>query len=270
MASLVGLKYRFDMDIVCPVSTLLGYWKLKKISIKNDIPQWHTSFHLRKVLIVGTGPSLDKVENDYFSKFDTIVYINHAIKLAGLSADEYFFSTDINAIKRIKDKEYCKKLLKLERNRLIIAPIHFNSILSLRRNFISNFSFIAASKPMYKKVLLIKTIFGFSYSRFIYWPEQPNIKRLESWFSKFDQVLYFPVIESTSALSAILFAAKYCPQSITLIGCDFSESRSKLIINEQPARDINPFSESKKKFLFLQRFLKEKGIKVENSSWYVE
>lgn len=270
MASLEGLKYRFKKDIVLPMSSLIGYGKLKKISLKKDRHQWYKSFHDKKVLIVGSGPSLDKVDENYFAGFDVIIYINHAIKLSGLCNDEYFFSTDINATKRIIDKEYFEKLVDLGRNKSIIAPIHFNSVISSDANFLNNFSLISASKPEYIKTTLIKTTLGLSYSRLVYWPVQPNIVELEAWFSASDQVLHFPVIESTSALSCILFASKYSPQSVILIGCDFSKNRSELIINENPARDINPFEDARDKFYFLQSFLNKKNIIVENQSWSIK
>lgn len=268
MASLEGLKYRFERDIVLPISSFLGYKKLKKMCLKEDEPQWYKSFHNRKVLIVGSGPSLDKVDSKYFSEFDVIIYINHAIKLSGLCNDEYFFSTDINATKRILNKEYFKNVVKLGRKNSIIAPIHFNSILSSER-FLNNFSLIAASKPNYIKTLSIKTTLGLSYPRLVYWPVQPSIRELETWFSASEQVLYFPVIESTSALSCILFASKYFPKSVTLIGCDFSKERSKLVINENPAHDINPYEDSRSKFYFLRNFLNKKNILLENHSWTV-
>jgi hypothetical protein len=49
--------------------------------MKSDLEIWKKSFSEKKVLIVGTGPSLDRVNDNYFSKFDTILYVKHSENL---------------------------------------------------------------------------------------------------------------------------------------------------------------------------------------------
>ena len=67
--------------LTVPMSSFLGYFFLKHLSIKKDLKSWKISFSEKKVLIVGSGPSLDRVNNHYFANFDAILYINHAISL---------------------------------------------------------------------------------------------------------------------------------------------------------------------------------------------
>jgi hypothetical protein len=259
--------------LTVPVSSLLGYYFLKCISIKSDLEIWKKSFSEKKVLIVGTGPSLDRVNDNYFSKFDTILYINHAVKLAGKkTSNEYFFSTDINIAKNIKKTDYYHKILQIGSKKSIIAPIFFQQILSLKQKDRGSFSWIAASNAMYKKHKLNRSIFGLNFPiTTVYWPQQPKKKQLDEWYLKKDQVIFFPVIESTSALSAILFIAKYRPYSVSLIGCDFSVGRSELIVNNKsPAYTVNVFSESRGKFLYLQSYLRKIDIVIENDSWATE
>lgn len=258
---------KLELHLIRPLSSYIGFKKLKRLSLNKDAPVWARSFNNKKILIVGTGPSLNKVKPEYFLRFDTIIYINHAIKLAGKLKDEYFFSTDIGVTSTIQGKHYSNNIIKFGPERSILAPIHFNSLLSVDNRFIDMFSFIIANETYYKTFKSNKSFMNFTYHRYIYWPVQPNYQDLEKWFSQNEQVLFFPVIESTSALSAILFAAKYLPNSISLIGCDFSKGRSKLVAEDNPAKDFNPFSESKDKFIFLQKFLDDKGVKVNNDSW---
>ena len=265
MSIFKNLKYRLDMDIVGPVKTLLGYSKLKKISLKSDLPQWNTSFYNANVLIVGTGPSLDKVEAAYFSKFDTIIYLNHAIKLASKLSDEYYFSTDAYVTKDIELEPYIQNIYNLGPEKSILAPIHFQSLIEINKQFLNRFSLISANQASYKSYE--SSIKNIKYHRYIYWPVQPDYHDLEKWFSQNEQTLFFPVVESTSALSAILFAAKYRPKSISLIGCDFSKGRSNKLIESNPSRDFNPFNEARDKFKFLQNYLNDKNIKVINDSW---
>lgn len=261
------IQRKLELHFIRPLSSYIGFKKLKRLSLKKDNPVWARSFNNKKILIVGTGPSLNKVKPEYFLRFDTIIYINHAIKLAGKSKDEYFFSTDIDVASKIQEKYYIQNIIKLGSERSILAPIHFNSLLKIDKDFIDMFSFITANEAYYKTYKSNKPFVSFIYRRHIYWPVQPNYQNLEEWFSQNEQVLFFPVIESTSALSAILFAAKYLPNSISLIGCDFSKGRSKLVAEDNPAKEFNPFSESKERFIFLQKFLDDKGVKVNNDSW---
>lgn len=252
-----------------PISGLIGYQVLKKkLSLKKDNPLWRSSFHNKKVLIVGTGPSLDNVDTTYFRKFDTIIYLNHAIKKSNHVSDEYFFSTDINVVKDIYRLPYYRKISKLGPSKAIIAPIFFQQTLYLKEKFRNDFSWILASDANYKihysnsKVLRYKIPVTS-----ILWPKQPSIEDLNTWYLQSHQVNFFPVIESTSALSAILFAAKYKPKYISLIGCDFGLGRSKDLEASNPGPRQNIFKESRQKFHFLSAYLKSKGLTVINESW---
>src|SRR5690554_6939154 len=115
--------------LTVPISSFLGFLNLKKMSVKKDKKDWVRSFYDNKVLIVGSGPSLDKVDESYFLKFDAIVYINHAVKCSGKINDEYFFSTDINVVKGIEDKEYWRKIVGFGNAKSIVAPVFFQQSL---------------------------------------------------------------------------------------------------------------------------------------------
>lgn len=252
------------------IRSLLGFLILKKIGNKSDPKEWNCSFSNKKVLIVGSGPSLDKANEAYFLNFDVIVYINHAVKFASKTEDEYFFSTDVKVVEGIRNKNYYNNILKMGCNKSIIAPFFFQQALCLQKQFRNSFSWIIASNASYKLYRINKPILGIRFPvTAVYRPEQPSIKQLNTWFSQENQVIYFPVMESTSALSAILFVAKYMPKYISLIGCDFSAGRSKSIIKDCPAHTVNVFDEAKGKFIFLKKYLLTKNIKVNNDSWYL-
>lgn len=252
------------------ITSFLGYIRLKNLAVKNDNEKWKESFCDRNVLIVGTGPSLDKVDEDYFKKFDVIVYINHAIKISGNSDDEYFFTTDVGVVKDIMQTSYYKNILMLGDNKSIVAPIFFQQVLMLSESFIDKFTWIKASEAkftFFKRKLNLGPFKFTSHFPPSYWPQQPGYRELDIWFDNKDQVNYFPVIESTSALSAILFASKYRPRSIRLIGCDFGDGRAELVKKTNQLNSPNVFNGAKEKYEFIEGFLSSKGIECANDSW---
>lgn len=252
-----------------PVSSRIGYVKLKKQSLKTDLKQWHQSFHNKNILIVGSGPSLDKVNQEYYSRFDVVLYINHAIKLANMAQENYFFTTDIGVALNIYRKPYFDNIKELKKDRSIIAPGNFNQSLFLSKEFEKNFSWICTGDAEYKKYQSRRPLLGIRPAVFYYRPLNINTKVLDSWFSESNQVRYFPVFEITSALTAVVFVAKYLPKSITLIGCDFSAGRSKEISDDNNGYSENPFSDAPAAFQFLKSYLEDKGICVTNDSWTV-
>lgn len=254
--------------LIVPFMSFLGYLKLKSISEKKDYLEWRESFSAKKVLIVGTGPSLDNVSDEYFLNFDTIVYINHAIKCSGKVKDEYFFSTDVDVVKGIADKPYFKKIETIGKVKSILAPIFFQQVFFLKGNIKKGFSWLVASEASYKIHRVSKSFFDFNFPvTAVFWPKQPDIKGLDIWFSQKQQVCFFPVVESTSALSAILFVAKYRPLQVSLIGCDFGVGRSKSIVEDCPAHNVNVFSEARNKFNYIKNYLSNKNILLTNESW---
>ena len=254
--------------LTVPMSSRFGYIKLKKISKKFDSTEWLDSFSHKKILIVGTGPSLDKIDKNYFLGFDTVVYINHAIKCSGNIKNEYFFSTDVNVVKDISNKDYYQNIKIIGKNKSIVAPIFFQQVFFLKKEFIKDFSWISANRAAFKIHNTSRSLFGFNLPvTAVFWPIQPNVSSLEYWFSQNNQVKDFPVMETTSALSAILFTAKYNPKEISLIGCDFGAGRSQAVIKDCPATEENVFSKAVNKFYFLQKYFKEKGILLINDSW---
>lgn len=254
--------------LTVPFMSFLGYLKLKSISEKKDYFEWKESFGGKKVLIVGTGPSLDGVDDDYFLNFDAIVYINHAVKCSGKVKDEYFFSTDVNVVKSINDKPYFKNIETIGRVKSVLAPIFFQQVFFLKKKFKKCFSWIVANKANYKFHRVSKGFLGFKFPvTAVFWPKQPDIQDLDRWFSQTQQVCFFPVVESTSALSAILFVAKYSPSNISLIGCDFGVGRSKSIVDDCPTHNVNVFSDAKEKFNYIKKYLLEKNIFLKNDSW---
>lgn len=244
---------------------LLGWYKLKYLASLEDSGAWRHSFSNKKVLIVGSGPSLDGVPRDYFERFDCIVYINHAIKRAGKAKDEYFFSTDVKVAKRISKEDYYSFIDLFGVEKSILAPVFFQQVIFLTKEFKKRFSFIRASESFYK-IHYASSFYGVPVSA-VLWPAQADYKAMEFWFSRDHQVNFFPVFETTSALSAILFVAKYMPESIRLIGCDFGGGRAKNIQVDFANHEANRFEGAVEKFFFIQSFLGQKGIDLKNDSW---
>lgn len=251
--------------LTAPITGALGWIRLSLIALKEDPSEWRQSFSNRKVLIVGSGPSLDKVDDKYFKSFDSIIYINHAIKCAGKVYDEYFFSTDVNVVKGIQKKDYFKFIEGFGQIRSILSPIFFQQTLWVSTKFLNSFGWLKASHTAYKvhwtngrlKIPVTSVL----------WPVQPNVDALEAWFSQKHQASFFPVFETTSALSAIVFASKYQPQSVTLIGCDFGIGRAKDIEDDCPGHKVNIFGGSAERFEYIKSFLAKKNIVLKNDSW---
>lgn len=252
-----------------PISSRIGYIKLKKQSLKTDLTQWHQSFHNKNILIVGSGPSLDKVDQEYYSRFDVVLYINHAIKLANMAQENYFFTTDIKVALNIYRKPYFSIIKELKKDSSIVAPGNFNQSLFLSKEFEKNFSWICTGDAEYKKYQSKRSILGVRPAVYYYRPLNIDTNFLDIWFSELNQVKYFPVFEITSALTAIAFVAKYLPKSITLIGCDFSAGRSKEISDDNNGYSESPFGEAPKAFQFLKNYLEDKGVSITNDSWTV-
>lgn len=257
--------YKIFWALTAPFSGAIGWLWLKRFALKIDEPSWRSSFLGKRVLIVGTGPSLDVVDESYYLNFDVIVYINHAVKCARHKGNEYFFSTDVNVVKGIYVKTYFENIEKFGRQKSILAPIFFQQTLFLSKEFRGKFSWLKASRCRY--------IARWSNGRLklpitrLLWPVQPDAQDLELWFSQDQQVSYFPVIEKTSALSSILFVSKYEPASVTLIGCDFGVGRSKHIEQDCPGHGFNAFNGAIERFEDIKKFLFSKNIELKNDSW---
>lgn len=256
--------------LTVPVSSVLGYIYLNIASKKKDNPIWPGVISNRKVLIVGTGPSIDRVSHEYYKKFDVIVYINDAISFLDKEKESFFFTTDIGVLKKISKKEYYNNILELKPGRVVVAPIFFQQFLFLDKEMKDKFNFIKPSSVNYILGLSNRSLF-FGRVRIPnppkMWPKQPDDRDFTKWLESEHQVSYFPVIESTSALSAILFCAKYYPENISLIGCDFGGGRAEVLQKHMHCHDENMFSQAIPKFNQIRNFLNSVNISVENDSW---
>ncbi|WP_201485996.1 hypothetical protein [Pseudomonas sp. OF001] len=259
------MNEKIKWALTVTISSLLGYIKLLTIRTKKDLPEWESAIKNKKVLIIGTGPSLDKADKEYFERFDTHIYINHAIKIKD-KENSFFFTTDVGVLNDITKMPYFSKIETLGNKRSIVAPIFFQQCISPNTQLLNKITWIAPDSARYKisfkKILKIKLPLPP-----VLWPKQPSLKELDQWFYSKEQVLSFPIIEKTSALSAILFAAKYRPQKIRLIGCDFGEGRALALSKELHQQPIGAFSGAANTFTSLKEYLKQKSIPVENDSW---
>jgi hypothetical protein len=266
------MKEKIKWALSVSAISLIGYFKLNSMSVKKDLPEWKLAISKKRVLIVGTGPSLDKVDKTYFNKFDLIVYVNHAIKILG-DRDSLFFTTDVGVLKVITEKEYFNNILSLGVAKSIVAPIFFQQSLFLDDEFKNRFTWISPNSAKYhisfKKVNIWKKLNFYFPMPPVFWPKQPDIHQLDQWFNSVDQVQSFPIVESTSALSAILFCAKYEPSSINLIGCDFGGGRAAALSSELHKHPEGFFDAAISKFSAIKEYLNGRGVVVENDSWNI-
>lgn len=200
-------------------------------------PEWAKEVGGRRVLIVGSGPSLDRVDDSFFAGFDTIIYINFALTRANGTRPEYFFSTDLSPIETFLNARGDDAFLRLGKARCIYNPLFLDQMLLL--------------KPAAYDLLTVIPCDGADWSGA---PQSAGGGRLPIiWRYRPRQPLWdtfelpaagrpVPAIIHTSALSAILFAGIQGAREIGMIGCDFSDGRAASANDAQNAPNAGQFN----------------------------
>lgn len=250
--------------LTIPFTSFAGYRQLRTHGLRAVDPLWRAKCAGRRVLIVGTGPSLDRVDADFFAGFDTFFYINYAIRLSRGTDSEFFFSTDLGPITDWMQANGCEKLESLGAERCLLAPFFFDQYPTLTAAGRGLFSVLAcdAAGWMSQKVrvgpLRLPLILRYS-------PRQPDWTRKR--LSDADGRL--PVMRYTSALSAVLFAAMQGAAEIGLIGCDFSAGRASSAKDQGSVPNEKVYGGASVEFRKMAEMLAREGVTVTNHSWLV-
>lgn len=257
--------------VKAPLNSIIGLLALKFVKKKNDEPNWYSDINNKEVLIVGTGPSLDRINSHFFESFDSLIYLNYSIKFIKNSDQSFFFSTDPDLVRRLCLPKYYTNLKQIKKQNRIIAPIFLQQVPILDRDFLSFFEWIAPHRI--KLEVPMATLLKFKNIKVKvplpprFTPADITTDALEAWWRSSSQVSSFPIASSTSAISAILFAAKFNPKKITLIGCDFGEGRVSSLLDDLQPSGKDQFSGAREKFNLVQSFLSMQNIIVVNESW---
>jgi hypothetical protein len=247
-----------------PFKSWLSGQALQK-HVDDSVPQkWIDDFKDRKVLIVGSGPSLDRVSADFFAGFDTVLYINFAIRKARGQASDYFFTTDLGPVREYLDAIDDEVFKSLGPERCILAPIFLDQFAMLTPAGRALFSMLRCDAASWrtqsvgigklKLPLLLR-----------YHPRQPNW----SDFRAPAAGRTLPVLDHSSALTAVLFAATMGSREIGLIGCDFSAGRAASANSAQDVPDATIFAAAPAELRNMQQALARQSIIVTNHSWLV-
>lgn len=225
---------------------------------------WAEEMAGQRVLIVGTGPSLDKVDQTFFAGFDTIIYLNFALRFTRGGGREYFFTTDIGPVRQFLDAYEDGAFHALGPEHCVFAPVFLDQYQMIRpagRALFTWLRFDAAgwrNRPVRLGPIKLPLIMR-------YYPRQPDWDR----FVLPPAGRTLPVLDHTSALTAVLFAAMNGAAEIGLIGCDFSAGRAASVVDAQGSLAASVFSGAVPELQGMTAALARSNITVTNHSWLV-
>lgn len=109
--------------VLMPAKAASSYFAMK-IALRHALTQeaehWPEDFTGKRVLIAGTGPSLDHVTDDYFKTFDTVICINHAVLSTPAHARKYYVSTDVPRTWDVMNADTNGRIEALPHNRKVL------------------------------------------------------------------------------------------------------------------------------------------------------
>lgn len=225
---------------------------------------WQRELAGKRVLVVGSGPSLDRVDSAFFDGFDAFLYINFAVRRRRGAPGEYFFSTDAGPTREYINKHGVADYLALGRDHCILAPIFLDQWHALTPRGRALFTWLAFDEAHW----FTQGVGTASVKLPLLWRYGPRQPDWES-FSLPARGRTQPVMGHTSALSAILFAAIHGAREIGLIGCDFSAGRAASVQSNQVAASQSTFSGATAEFHRIAAMLARHDIAITNHSWVV-
>ena len=246
-------------------------WSATRIALRHAVreapPAWAQDFANARVLVVGTGPSLDRVTDDYFAGFDVLVCINHAILGVPEHRCVYYFSTDVPRTREVMQADGGAKIdtLPIERRVLVlsfvrIAPHRLYRLSSWLRRFtlVRNSAYHFKSSAMGQNRLIFPS----------YEPKGATDTEVLNWINGAGHPHEKPFPRASSASCAMVFAARFRPAEIRLIGVDLNAGRAEGLQEVAGARAFfgpGPV----KNYRRLEGVIRGCGIPVENDSWAV-
>lgn len=249
-----------------PLRSFVGMYKNRMFSSGKQPAEWIKEIKNARVLIVGTGPSIDNVNEQYFSKFDTIVCVNHAIFLDFPDANIYYFSTDPFQTRQVfLELDSKGESNRITQKRTILLPNFFSSYNYFIPDILNRLTLLHPSECKLQIVPVAVWRFG-RIKAPLFAPAEPKEESLFDWLDRPASLRDYAYFHHTSALSAVAFVAKHRPKEVRLIGCDFSQGRALKFRDLAGATAYN-FDPAKRSFLKIQKVLKKKGIEVANDSW---
>lgn len=245
---------------IVPFSSWRGGRALQR-HVDDQVPAiWPADFAGKRALIIGTGPSLDRVGPAFFDDFDVLVYINFALRRATFDRPEYFFTMDPGPSRQYIDAYGTEAFRRLGPDRCVIAPIYFDFWHLMTEQGRAMFTWLRPDATVWQTERFKSVPFPVVLRHY---PRQPDWRdyRLPQLGRE------IPILKPTSALTAVMFAAMCGSRDIGLIGCDFSDSRAASMGNVQTALAAGTFNSAREEFMAMQASFGTQGIRLTNHSW---
>lgn len=227
------------------------------------LPEWARDFAGKRVLVMGTGPSLDRAPPELLASFDTVLHVNFALGRAGGGPGEYFFTTDLSPVREYMDCHGIDDFARLGPARCLYAPV-----------FLDHWHYLTeAGRALFTMLRPDRTHWhgeSVAFGRLrlpLLWRWHPVQPTWQS-FTVPTPSRSLPVLYHSSALSAVLFAAQHGASEIGMIGCDFSAGRAA-VGSGQTAPTATHFAGAAVELRSLSAALARAGVTVTNHSWEV-
>ena len=207
------------------IGSFYGHLRLNQNKNIKKITNNYKSLNKKKVLIIGTGDSINKIDKNLLNHYDHIFLLNNAIKIYNdyfsIFFDKNKFSFFCADRHRIDQLSRDLKNSNLDRKRKLYFPDYPLSILKvdLRRQ---KLSIIGGHKPW--KIIYTGFGIGNLFGWHMFYPDDPINKlitseEIKNWICKNSEPVYLPY---SVVFGCIAFIAGFKPSNIDLIGCDFT------------------------------------------------
>lgn len=245
-----------------PLGLLSSYIGMK-VALNHAVDRepdiWAKDFKDQRVLVVGSGPSLDKVKKDYFANFDAVICINHAILQVPEHPCLYYLSTDAPRTYQVLKTEAAGRIREMPREKRILLLSLVRLTPNILRGFFSLFTVIR-----YKSYHIHQ--WGRWFKPVFYQPMAAPDPEVIDWINGRTKIDSMPSRGGSSAFSAILLAARYRPAEICLIGVDLDSGRASRLRAKAGSAAFGG-QWARERFLRLQVLVRQCGIEIKNDSW---
>lgn len=245
-----------------PLFSAIGVRRIRQFGVSSWPRQWIEDFGGKRVAIIGSGPSLDLASPEFLNEFETRVYINHAASRIEKVAGSYIFTTDGAALIQFAREAGTGILKRLGPDRCVFAPIYQDQYRHFTPAGRALFSWLPPHETNLKVEAKHIGPFALPYTIRCH-PRKPDLERLELVRHSPPAM---PILEESSALSAILFATLNGARDIQLIGCDFSGGHAESLAIKQVAAIPGQYKSAAQTCRQLIEVLGKHGITLRNAS----
>ena len=199
------------------ILSLLNFVFIKFIPKKN-IFKLMVELKNKKVLVLGTGPSLNNLNQDIINQYDVIVFLNNSINILSVfnfeKKNKIFFNSDLY---RIKDKQFLKIFNSLDKSWInIFIIVHLNLFHNLLIYLFKKNIFLLT--PNYRLGSPFEKNVTRSLITYIHTKNNDTKKIID--------IKNFRAFPHTVALNAFYFLISSKVNQVHYLGCDFSAAFS--------------------------------------------